>query len=96
MPQPPLDKIQWDTGLHRHHTEAMPEPFGRGLRAGDACLLHHFDDTGIGSFTAPRPQQSLGLAVADAVHQVQRIEEGGRHRHSTVKTGAALLLYSQR
>ena len=68
----------------------MPQSLWAGLRAGNARCCHDFDDTSIGGFAAPRPELFPDLAVADAVHQVERIEERLRRGHSAVDTEAAL------
>ena len=73
------------------NTESMSQSLGRGLRAGDTCTLHDVDHARVGGFAAPCPQRGLGLAVAAAVYQVKRLEEGGRHGHGTVDAWAAFL-----
>ena len=48
-----------------------------------------------GRHAAPRPKQRLSLAaplrLPDAMHQVEGVQQLGRHRHGAVDTLAALL-----
>ena len=91
MAKPALHEIEGDALFDAGHAETVPQPLGAGLRACDARPFHHFDDARIGGFQAPRPEMRPGFAVADAVHQVKRIEQGGRDGNRAVNAWAALL-----
>ncbi len=56
---------------------------------------HDLDDAGVGRFQAPRPEIRAGGAVAEAMHQIEGIEERGRDGHGAVEAGAAFLLLSK-
>ena len=75
MAQPALHQIERDPFFDTGHTKAMPQPFGARLGACDAGPCHDLDDAGVGRFQAPRPEIGAGGAVAEAMHQIQGIEE---------------------
>ena len=89
MAEPALHEVEGNAPFDTGHTEAVPQALGAGLRACDSRRLHHFDDPRVGRSQAPPPQARPRLAVADAMHQVKRIEEGGRRGNRTVDARAA-------
>ena len=92
MAQPALDQVEGNPFFDTGDAKPMPQPFRRRLRAGDGGLGHHLNDPSIGGFQAPGPEPGPRLTVAEAMHEIERIQEGGRHGHRTVDTGAAFLL----
>ena len=80
MAQPALHEIEGDPFFDTGHAKAMPQPFGARLGAGDAGACHDLDDAGVGRFQAPRPEIRPGGAVAEAMDQIEGIQERGRAR----------------
>ena len=79
MAQPALHEVEGNPFFDTGHTKTMPQPFGARLGARNARPRHDLDDTGVGGFQTPRPEIRAGGAVAKAMHQIQGIEERGRH-----------------
>lgn len=75
----------------------MPESLGRGLRAFEPGSFHHPVYGAPAGHSTPGPEAfaaalvTAGLPLADAVHQVEGLEESGRHRHGAEDARAALL-----
>ena len=80
MAQPALHEIERNPFFDTGHAKAMPQPFGARLGTCDTGACHDLDDAGVGGFQAPRPEIRAGGAVAEAMHQIQGIQERGRAR----------------
>src|SRR4051812_35063349 len=94
--QPLLHHVERDTPADGLHPEAMPQALGAGVgAAGDACRCNDLLHPPEGCHAAPGPEQRFGLAaplrLTDAVYEVERVQQLGRHRYSAVYALAALL-----
>src|SRR5262245_1623107 len=85
MAQPALHEVKRNALFNTSDAKAMPQPFGTRLGARDPGPCHDLDDAGVGRFQAPPPEMRPGGAVAEAMHQIKGIEEGGWDRHRTVE-----------
>jgi hypothetical protein len=77
--------------------EAVAETFRRGVRAVEPGSLHDGVDGTPAGHARPGPEAvaapfaALGLPLADAVHQVEGVEQGRGHRHGAVDAALPLL-----
>ena len=69
----------------------MPQAFGARLGADNARPCHDLDDAGVGRFQAPRPEMRPGGEVAEAMDQIQGIQERCGHGHGAIDALAAFL-----
>ena len=95
-PQPLLHHVQRNAFINGVNAEAVPQALGAGVGAvrnascGDDLL-----DPAKARRAAPGPEQRPGLDaplyLAQTVHQVEGVEQLGRHRHRPVRPAPALL-----
>jgi hypothetical protein len=91
MAQPTLDEIEGNPFCDTGHAKAVPQAFGARLGARDPGARHDLDDAGVRGFQAPRPEIGSRSAVAEAVNQIESIEERGGHWDGAVEARAAFL-----
>src|SRR5262245_39650881 len=96
MAEPALYEVERNALFDTGDAKAMPQPFGTRLGARDAGPCHDLNDAGVRGFQTPRPELRPGGTVAEAMHQIERIQERGRDWHSAVEAGAAFLLALKR
>ena len=96
MAQPALHEIERNPLLDTGHAKAMPQPFGARRGAYNARPCHDLDDAGVGRFQAPRPERGSGGAVAQAMHQIEGIEECGPEPAPRGRDRNGVSSYSQR
>ena len=97
MAEPFLDEVEGDAGGDGGDAEAVAQAFGRGVRPVEPGGFHDGVDGAPAGHPAPGPEAHAaafaapGLQLADAVHHVERFEQGRGHGHGAIDAGAALL-----
>jgi hypothetical protein len=81
MPHPPLEAGQEDAAAYRVNEKAVPDALGRGMgSSGDARPGNDRRDFGKQCHSGLRPNPFIGLktvlGAADAMHVIEKIDEG--------------------
>ena len=93
--EPFLEEVEGDSGGDGGDAEAVAEAFGGGVGAGEAGGLHDGVDGAPSGHARPGPEAeaaplaAAGLVFADAVHQVEGVEQGGGNGDGAVDAALA-------
>jgi hypothetical protein len=95
--EPFLHQVEWDAGGDGGDPEAVPQPLGRGVRPVEPGGPHDHVHGSPAGHPTPGPEAfvaslaAAGSPFAEAVRQVERVEQGRGDGHGAIDPGAAFL-----